>query len=171
VRRSLAWCVYAKQPSRADGTVAPILPEPDVFRHPARSDRATLRFTIANDSATGVAPVVEPFVLVAGRCLRVLRTSTKLVVIVVTLLAFGCPIQAIVQAYGLDERTVASWRDRAGKPCQRVHHALIEQGQLYVVHVQADAHSGEGTRNDCVDGIGDDGFQPVVAGWGRQSNP
>lgn len=44
-----------------------------------------------------------------------LRTSTELIVIVVTLLAFGCPLQAIVHAYGLDERTVASWRDRAGK--------------------------------------------------------
>jgi IS1 family transposase len=104
----------------------------------AKSVKATLQFTIANDSATGVAPVVELLVLVAGRCLRVLRTSTEVVVIVVTLLAFGCPVQAIVQAYGLDERTVASWRDRAGKPRQRVHQALIEQEQLDVVHVQAD---------------------------------
>jgi len=60
------------------------------------------------------------------------------VVIVVTLLAFGCPVQAIVRAYGLDERTVASWRDRAGKQCQRVHQAIVEQGQLDVIHVQAD---------------------------------
>ena len=67
-----------------------------------------------------------------------LRTSTDLVVIVVTLLAFGCPLQAIVQAYGLDERTVASWRDRAGSQCQRVHQAIIEQGQLDLIHVQAD---------------------------------
>jgi IS1 family transposase len=67
-----------------------------------------------------------------------LRTSTELVVIVVTLLAFGCPVQAIVQAYGLDERTVASWRDRAGWQCQRVHEAIIEQGQLDLIHVQAD---------------------------------
>lgn len=67
-----------------------------------------------------------------------LRTATDLVVIVVTLLAFGCPVQAIVQAYGLDERTVASWRDRAGKQCQRVHQAIVEQGQLDLVHVQAD---------------------------------
>jgi IS1 family transposase len=67
-----------------------------------------------------------------------LRTSTDLVVIVVTLLAFGCPVQAIVQAYGLDERTVASWRDRAGKQCQRVHLAIVEQGQLDLIHVQAD---------------------------------
>ncbi len=67
-----------------------------------------------------------------------LRTATGLVVIVVTLLACGCPVQAIVQAYGLDERTVASWRDRAGKQCQRVHQAIVEQGQLDLVHVQAD---------------------------------
>jgi transposase-like protein/IS1 family transposase len=73
-----------------------------------------------------------------GTMFEGLRTSTELVVIVVTLLAYGCPVQAMVHAYGLDERTVASWRDRAGQQCQRVHQALIEQGQLDVVHVQAD---------------------------------
>ncbi len=67
-----------------------------------------------------------------------LRTSTELIVIVVTRLSFGCPVQAIVQAYGLDERTVASWRDRAGKQCQRVHQAIVEQGQVDLVHVQVD---------------------------------
>ncbi len=73
-----------------------------------------------------------------GTMFEGLRTSTELVVIVVTLLAYGCPVQAIVHAYGLDERTVASWRDRAGQQCQRVHRALIEQGQLELIHVQAD---------------------------------
>src|SRR5437667_12682594 len=73
-----------------------------------------------------------------GTMFEGLRTSTELIVIVVTLLAFGCQVQAIVQAYGLDERTVASWRDRAGQQCQRVHQALIEQEQLDVVHIQAD---------------------------------
>src|SRR5437588_11912018 len=67
-----------------------------------------------------------------------LRTAPELIVIVVTLLAFGCPVQAIVQAYGLDERTVACWRDRAGKQCQRVHQGIVEQGQLDLIHVQAD---------------------------------
>jgi len=62
-----------------------------------------------------------------------LRKPTELIVIVVTLLAFGCPVQAIVQAYGLDERTVASWRDRAGKHCQQVHQAVIAQGHLDLV--------------------------------------
>ena len=67
-----------------------------------------------------------------------LRNPKALIVIVVTLLAYGCPIQAIVQAFGLDERTVASWRDRAGKHCQQVHQAVVQQGQLDLVHVQAD---------------------------------
>src|SRR5437588_9080707 len=67
-----------------------------------------------------------------------LRKPTELIVIVVTLLAYGCPLQAIVHAYGLDERTVASWRDRAGAHGEQVHHALIEQGKLDLMHVQAD---------------------------------
>ncbi len=67
-----------------------------------------------------------------------LRKPKALIVIVVTLLAYGCPIQAIVQAFGLDERTVASWRDRAGEHCQQVHQAIVQQGQLDLLHVQAD---------------------------------
>ena len=46
-----------------------------------------------------------------GTMFEGLRSSPELIAVVVTLLAFGCPVQAIVQAYGLDERTVASWRD------------------------------------------------------------
>jgi transposase-like protein/IS1 family transposase len=67
-----------------------------------------------------------------------LRKPTELIVTVVTLLAYGCPVQAIVHAFGLDERTVAAWRDRAGAHCQRVHEAIIEQASLDLVHVQAD---------------------------------
>jgi IS1 family transposase len=67
-----------------------------------------------------------------------LRKPTEIIVIIVTLLSYGCPVQAIVHAYALDERTVASWRDRAGAHCEQVHHALIETGTLDLVHVQAD---------------------------------
>src|SRR5258708_466063 len=73
-----------------------------------------------------------------GTMFEGLRKPMELIVIVVTLLSYGCPVQAIVQAFGLDERTVADWRDRAGQQCQRVHEALVEQGQLDLVHVQAD---------------------------------
>jgi IS1 family transposase len=67
-----------------------------------------------------------------------LRKPMDLIVIVVTHFPYGCPIQAIVHAFGLDERTVAAWRDRAGTHCQRVHQQIIEHGQLDLMHVQAD---------------------------------
>ena len=43
-----------------------------------------------------------------GTMLQGLRKPTELIVIVVTLLAYGCPVQAIVHAYELDDRTVVS---------------------------------------------------------------
>src|SRR5947207_14078204 len=64
-----------------------------------------------------------------GTMLEGLRKPTELIVIVVTLLAYGCPVQAIVKAFGLDERTVASWRDRAGAQCQRVQEAVVQSGK------------------------------------------
>ncbi len=67
-----------------------------------------------------------------------LRKPVDLIVIVVTLLTYGCPLQAIVHAFGLDERTVANWRDRAGAHCHKVHQEIIEHGQLDLMHVQAD---------------------------------
>ena len=67
-----------------------------------------------------------------------LRKPMEVIVIVVTLLSYGCPVQAIVHAFDLDERTVAAWRDRAGAHCEQIHHALIETGKLDLVHVQAD---------------------------------
>src|SRR2546421_7632751 len=73
-----------------------------------------------------------------GTMFEGLRKPMELIVIVVTLLSYGCPVQAIVHAFDLDERTVASWRDRAGAHCEHVHHALIETGKLDLVHVQAD---------------------------------
>ena len=66
-----------------------------------------------------------------------LRTAKDIVVIVVTLLAYGCPVQAIVMAFGLDERTVQSWQRRSGKHCQQVHEHLVEQPRE-LGQVQAD---------------------------------
>src|SRR5450432_392114 len=73
-----------------------------------------------------------------GTMLEGLRKPTELIFIVVGLLSYGCPLQAIVHVFGLDERTVARWRDRAGQQCQRVQHAVVQQGQLTLTHVQAD---------------------------------
>jgi hypothetical protein len=61
-----------------------------------------------------------------------------LAVLVMTLLCHGCPTQAIVAAFGLDERTVARWFSEAGRHCERIHAHLVEQGQIDLQHVQAD---------------------------------
>ncbi|MFQ5904470.1 MAG: hypothetical protein ACE5JO_12360 [Candidatus Binatia bacterium] len=66
-----------------------------------------------------------------------LRHSAELVVIVVTLLAYGCPLQAIVAAFGLDERTVANWWTRAGQQSQAVPEDQVEH-PLDLGQVQAD---------------------------------
>jgi len=66
-----------------------------------------------------------------------LRTAKDIVIIVVTLLAYGCPVQAIVAAFDLDERTVLSWQSRSGKHCQQVHEHLVER-QRDLGQVQAD---------------------------------
>jgi transposase-like protein len=73
-----------------------------------------------------------------GTMFEGLRKPMEIVVIVVTLLSYGCPVQAIVQAFGLDERTVASWRDRAGVHCEQIHQALVQTAKLDLIHVQAD---------------------------------
>jgi transposase-like protein len=56
-----------------------------------------------------------------------LRTAQETVTWVITLLAYGCPVQAIVAAFDLDERTVQGWQHRAGWHCQPVHAHLVEQ--------------------------------------------
>ena len=75
-----------------------------------------------------------------------LRTAKGLVVIVVTLLAHGCPVQAIVAAFGLDERTAQSWQARSGKHCQRVHEHVIERprdlGQVQADEIRAKIQGG-----------------------------
>ena len=75
-----------------------------------------------------------------------LRTARDVVVLVVTLLAHGCPVQAIVAAFGLDERTVLSWQTQSGQHCQRVHEHLVEQprdlGQVQADEIRAKIQGG-----------------------------
>ena len=58
--------------------------------------------------------------------------------LVVTLLAGGCPLQAIVTAFGFDERNVKDWQDKAGAHCERVHAALVTEQTMDLGQVQAD---------------------------------
>jgi transposase-like protein len=67
-----------------------------------------------------------------------LHHAADLLVVVLTLLSHGCPLQAVVAAFDLDERTVARWQARAGGHCQRVHEHLVQRGGVELGHVQAD---------------------------------
>lgn len=66
-----------------------------------------------------------------------LKTDEQVVVWVLSLLSSGCPLQAIVATFGLDERTVADWQKRAGQHCEGVHNALVQTPQN-LQQVQAD---------------------------------
>jgi len=80
----------------------------------------------------------QTFTITKGTIFYRLRIASETVMRVVTLLAYGCPIQAIVKAFGLDERTVRDWWQRAGKHCQAVHEQKVEQTHLDLQQVQAD---------------------------------
>ncbi len=73
-----------------------------------------------------------------GTALYRLHKPKELVFTVITLLAHGCPLQAIVAAFGLDERTVARWEREAGMQCRRVHEHIVEAGRVELGQVQAD---------------------------------
>jgi transposase-like protein len=80
----------------------------------------------------------QTFATTTGTLFYRLRHAPELVLQVITLLAYGCPIQAIVKAFGLDERTVCAWQKRAGQHCQQVHEHLVESSQHDLQQVQAD---------------------------------
>lgn len=67
-----------------------------------------------------------------------IKKDAETFVLVVTLLAHGCPVQAIVMAFGLDERTVRDWLRKAGQHSQQVHEHIVEQTKLDLGQVQAD---------------------------------
>jgi len=67
-----------------------------------------------------------------------LHKEAWLMTVVLLLLAHGCPPQAIVAAFGLDERTVTAWLHRAGDHCAALHGHMVETGQGGAGQVQAD---------------------------------
>jgi len=75
-----------------------------------------------------------------------LRTAAETVTLVVTLLAHGCPPQAIVAAFGFDERTVARWMARGGVQGQAVQEHLVEQprdlGQVQADEIRVKKQGG-----------------------------
>ncbi len=73
-----------------------------------------------------------------GTMLYGLKHPLWLVLVVLNLLAYGCPIPAIVATFDLDERTVADWQSKAGRHARQVQETVVCQGQIDVGQVQAD---------------------------------
>ena len=73
-----------------------------------------------------------------GTSLYRLKKPAELFVLVVTLLVHGCPVQAIVAAFGLDERTVSDWLRKASGHAQRVHEHVMSRQELDLGQVQGD---------------------------------
>ena len=75
-----------------------------------------------------------------------LHYSVDFVTCVITLIAYGCPVQAIVAAFQLDERTVMNWQERSGKHTQQVHEHLVEQprdlGQVQADEIRVKMQGG-----------------------------
>jgi hypothetical protein len=67
-----------------------------------------------------------------------LKQPLDLVLLVVTLLAYGCPTPTLVAAFGLDERTIATWQCKAGQHAKQVHTHLVCHGSVDLGQVQAD---------------------------------
>jgi len=80
----------------------------------------------------------KTFTATKGTIFYRLKTKPELVVLVLILLAYGCPRQAIVMAFGFDERTVKKWWEKAGWHCQAVHEQVVEKSQFDLQQVQAD---------------------------------
>ena len=80
----------------------------------------------------------KTFSVTRGTAVYGIKKEHDLFWMVVTLLAFGCPVQAVVAAFGLDARTVRSWYLKSGQHCQQVHEHMMGQTDLDLEQVQAD---------------------------------
>jgi hypothetical protein len=65
------------------------------------------------------------------------RTPPEEIVLVLTLVAHGCPIAAVEAAFRLQARTVRRWVQAAGEQCERLHRQEVER-ERPLGQVQAD---------------------------------
>lgn len=73
-----------------------------------------------------------------GTSLVHLKYPLPIVMVVLALLSHGCPIAAIVYAFGIDEHTVANWHMKAGDHAKRVQCQFVCRKTIQLAQVQAD---------------------------------
>ncbi len=70
----------------------------------------------------------KTFSATKGTALYRTHKPHEMLTTVVTLMAYGCPPQAIVAAFGLDERTIHRWQLMSGQQCRRLHEHIVQAG-------------------------------------------
>ena len=86
------------------------------------------------------------FAATTGTAFYRLRSGADQMTLVLTLLSHGCPPQAIVAAFGFDERTVTRWMARGGGQGRAVQEHLVEQprdlGQVQADEIRVKKQGG-----------------------------
>jgi transposase-like protein len=119
-------------------TLLPMRPELAVCPNPAcgATDRIGVHSLIERRYTCHACQ--RTFAETRGTPLYGLKSPLWVVMLVLALVAGGCPIPAIVFAFGLDERTVADWQRKAGQPAKAVQEQVVCQGGVDVGQVQGD---------------------------------
>ncbi len=75
------------------------------------------------------------------------HTDPALIAIIITLIAHGCPVEAVVAAWGFQARTVRRWVSNSGAHAQAVHDQLVlqprDQGQVQADEICANTQRGK----------------------------
>ena len=119
-------------------TLPPLRPERAVCPNPACNATGRIGIHSHTQRRYKCHACGKTFAETVGTPLYGLKTSLWVVRIVLTLLAFGCPIPAIVAAFGLNERTITAWQQKAGHHAKQVQDAVVCQGQVDLGQVQGD---------------------------------
>jgi transposase-like protein len=74
------------------------------------------------------------------------RTEEALIVLVITLVSWGCPLVALEHAFGLQPQTIRDWLEAAGVHAEAVHHEQVVQprdrGQVQADEVRVTTQCG-----------------------------
>ena len=111
---------------RSDGIICPHCDSPRIGIHSRRERRYKCH---ACD---------KTFAETVGTPLYGLKYPLWIVMLVLALLSHGCPVQAIVFALEIDERTVRDWQHKAGQHARQVQEQVVCMGSVDLGQVQAD---------------------------------
>src|SRR3712207_5908510 len=116
VLRHSSWVSHVHQPKECPHEpVRAILPQPSLLGLRAQGRRARRDLHSKKEQRHRCKRCRRTFSQTKGTALYRMHKPHELMPTVVSLLAYGCPVHAIVVAFGLDERTVARWQREAGE--------------------------------------------------------